>query len=149
MPSFVIGRDDTVTDATEIVKGTNGLLMGPVLGHARDTPLTGSTVHIDDVATMHVLSLDGKIVPGSDDFVAVGPHYGQIEWADSFDIVKKRFPKQYEAGIFKFDSIEPPVTASAKADNRKAAKAFGIAFKSFEEQVTSVTGHFLELIGQQ
>ena len=148
MPTFVIGRDDTVTAPSDIIKGTNGILMGPILGHAHPVPYKGSTVHLDDVAKMHVLSLDPKI-EGNQDFLAVGPNDSSVNWADSYDIVKKHFPEQYKAGAFKFDDIPRTVTVPGRASNAKAAKAFGIKFKGFEDQVTSVVGHFLELTGQK
>jgi nucleoside-diphosphate-sugar epimerase len=147
LPTFVVGRDDTVTEVSGIIKGTNGLLMGPLLGHARNHPVTGISVHVDDVAKLHVLSLDPTI-EGNQDFLAAGPHYSSVDWADSFEIVKKHFPKEYEEGVFKFDSIPRPVTVPAKVDNAKARKTFGVDFKSFEEQVVSVVGHYLELSRQ-
>lgn len=146
LPTFVIGRDDTVTDVSNIGKGTNGFVIGPVLGQPRDNPMNGITVHVDDVAKLHVLSLDPKI-EANQAFLAAGPNYSAVVWADSFDIVRRHYPKEYAAGVFKFDSITPPVTVLAKVDNAKARKAFGIEFKSFEEQVVSLVDHFLELRG--
>lgn len=148
LPVFVLGRDNTVTEASSIAKGTNGLLIGPILGYAREYPLTGTTVHIDDVAKMHVLALNPK-VPGNQDFLAAGPDYGSIEWAESFEIVKKRFPKQYADGVFKFDGIAKPPTSPSKVDNARARKVLGLEFKTFEEQVVSVVDHYLELIGKK
>ncbi|PHH93290.1 hypothetical protein CDD83_7989 [Cordyceps sp. RAO-2017] len=79
LPVFVLGGDDTVTDLGSITKGSGGILMRLILGHAADAPITGIGVHIDDVAKMHVLSLDPQIA----------------DWAESFEIVKRRFPKEY------------------------------------------------------
>lgn len=146
MPTFVVGRDDTVTDASNIAKGTNGFLMGPLLGHARDQPLIGAVVHVDDVAKMHVLSLDSSIVKGNEDFIAYSSP--TIDWADSYEIVKRRFPEAYADGVFKFDSIPRPITGPVNIDSSKAEKTFG-AFKSFEEQTVSVVEHYLELIGRK
>jgi nucleoside-diphosphate-sugar epimerase len=148
MPVFVLGRDETVTDASSIAKGTNGLLMGPVLGYAREHPLNGTSVHIDDVAKMHLLALDPKI-EGNQDFLAAGPGFGKINWAASFDIIKKRFPKEYAEGVFKFDTINPPPTTVSQVDSGKAAKVLGLDFKSYEEQIVSVVEHYLELLGRK
>lgn len=144
LPTFVIGRDETVTAAAEIVKGTNGVLMGPVLGHPAPYLRTGASVHLDDVAELHTLALDPSINQ-NEDFLVSNPV--SFQWADSFDIVKRRYPKQYAAGLFKFDSIPRPESRIAKLDTSKVTKTFGIEFKSFEEQVTSVVDHFLELAG--
>lgn len=148
MPVFVLGRDETVTEASSIAKGTNGLLMGPVLGYARDYPLNGTSVHVDDVAKMHVLALDGKI-EGGQDVLAAGPDFGMINWAEAFEIIKRRYPKEYADGVFGFDGIAPPATTVSRVDSAKAGKAFGIEFKSYEEQVISVVDHFLELSGRK
>ncbi|KAJ2981481.1 hypothetical protein NQ176_g1994 [Zarea fungicola] len=148
-PVFVLGRDDTVTVPTEIAKGTNGFLMGPILGHAREFPLPGSVVHVDDVAKMHVLSLDPKI-KGVEDFLASAHPEEGIQWADAFDIIKKHYPEQCKAGIFKVgDDVPRPPTVISRVANAKASEAFDLTFKTFEEQVTSVAEHFLELIGRR
>jgi hypothetical protein len=81
--------------------------------------------------------------------LAAGPNYSSVKWADSFEIVKRRFPKEYAEGVFKFDSIPPPTTVLAKVDNAKARDVFGLDFKGFEEQVVSVVDHFLELSGRK
>ncbi|KJZ74902.1 hypothetical protein HIM_05633 [Hirsutella minnesotensis 3608] len=148
LPVFVLGRDDTVTEAQNIAKGTNALLMGPILGYARDMPLVSGSVHVDDVAKMHVLALHPR-VEGNQDFLAASHPLESIDWAASFDIVKKHYPKEYAEGVFKFESIPKPVTIPAKTDSTKAQKTFGFTFKTFEEQVVSVVDHFLELSGRK
>lgn len=144
LPVYVIGRDDTVTDVSQIAKGTNGLVMGPLLGYAREGKLSGGTVHVDDVAKLHILALDPAI-SDNQDFLASNPT--AIEWTESFDIVKRKYPAQYAAGLFKFDSIAEPESGPSQVDTSKATKTFGIQFKSFEEQVISVVDHYLELAG--
>ncbi len=144
LPTFVVGRDDTVTDVSQIAKGTNGNVMGPLLGHPFQAPMSGGSVHIDDVAKLHVLALDPAI-SDNQSFLASNPV--SIEWADAFDIVKRRYPEQYGAGYFKFDSIPRPQSGPSHVDTSKATKQFGIQFKTYEEQVVSVVDHYLELAG--
>lgn len=120
------------------------MVMGPLLGYAREEKLSGGTVHIDDVAKLHVLALDPAI-SDNQSFLASNP--ASIKWAESFDIVKRRYPAQYAAGLFKLDSIARPESGPSHVDTSKATKTFGIQFKSFEEQVTSVVDHYLELAG--
>ncbi|KAH6611480.1 hypothetical protein Trco_001500 [Trichoderma cornu-damae] len=148
LPVFVIGRDDTVTDPSNIAKGTNGLLMGPLLGHARDQPLVGVAVHLDDVARMHVLALSPS-VKGNQDFLACSQPSEVVDWSDSFEIVKKRFPEAYADGVFKFESIPRPVNVPGYVDSSKAEKALGFKFKSFEEITIDTVEHYLELIGRK
>ncbi|CEJ81539.1 hypothetical protein VHEMI01661 [[Torrubiella] hemipterigena] len=144
MPCFVIGRDDTVTDAAQITKGTNGIVMASLLGYPRPA-LSGIQVHIDDVAEMHLRSLDPKI-EGNQNFLASGEDGGVTQWTDSFDIVKKRYPAELEAGIFKFADASVAETLHIPVSNAKAQKVFGIKFKNYEEQVISVIDHYVELV---
>ncbi|KAG5986222.1 hypothetical protein E4U43_005614, partial [Claviceps pusilla] len=147
LPSIVLGRDDTVRQVSSFIKGTNGVLIAPLLGQARDFQIIGSTVHVSDVAEMHVLALDPKI-RGNQDFLAAAED--TIDWADSFDIVKRRYPEECEKGIFKVDerSLLPP-TKPTRVDSSKARSVLGIKFKTFEEQVVSVFDHFFELRSQE
>lgn len=147
LPTFVIGRDETVTEASRIAKGTNGLVMNPILGINRPYPLPGFTVHLDDVAIMHVLALDPKI-QGNQDFLAASPGPGWNNWSESFGIIQKCYSKQYDEGIFRFEFGSPPVTVPVQVSSEKATKTFALKFKSFDEQVSSVVDHYLELLGQ-
>lgn len=145
LPVYVLGRDETVSDAPSITKGTNGLLMGPLLGYAHDRPLSGSTVDVADVAKMHVLALDPKI-KGNQDFLAAAD--SPFEWADSCDIVKRRYPEECARGVFNMDEMARTTTIKTSIDNSRAKSVLGMRFKTFEEQVVSVVDHFLELQGQ-
>lgn len=147
LPVFVLGRDETVTEANSISKGTNGLLMGPLLGHVNEFPQNNTTVHVDDVARMHMLALDPKIA-GDQDFLAAGPDYGIINWIDVYELVRKRYSKQYEEKLFTFNAIAKPPASLTRVDNGKARSKLGVEFKTGEEQVCSVIDHYLELLGR-
>ncbi|KAL7792033.1 hypothetical protein V8C37DRAFT_135599 [Trichoderma ceciliae] len=148
LPLFVLGRDETVTNAEQIVKGTNNMLMGPLLGTVRPTPIAGASVHLDDVARLHVLSLDPE-VEGNQDFLAGSHPLEPFDWRESIDIVKKHFPQAVADGVFKFEAVEKLVTLKTQVDSTKAEKRFGFKAKRFEEQVVSVVGHYLELLGKK
>lgn len=147
LPVFVIGRDETVTEASSIAKGTNGLIMGPLLGHGNGYPPINATVHVDDVAKLHLLALDPKVA-GGQDFLAAGPDYGNVNWTDSLEIVKKAYPKEFEEGIFPAVDITQ-ARGLSKVDSSKATRELGVEFKGFEEQVKSVVDHYLELVKQK
>ena len=68
MPSFVVGRNELVTDAKDIAVGSNKTAIGPVLGIKAPFVKTPTSVHLDDVARAHVLALDPK-VPGNQSFI--------------------------------------------------------------------------------
>ncbi|KAN0110630.1 hypothetical protein V8E51_007017 [Hyaloscypha variabilis] len=60
MPTFVIGKNELVTDPRKITDGSNGLPFHQILG-VDSPPAVGVTVHLDDVSKAHVLSLDPKV----------------------------------------------------------------------------------------
>lgn len=147
-PVFVLGRDETATDTDTILKGSNGSLMRPLLGNPAERPYPGIPVHVDDVAMMHVRSLD-RAIPGNEDYIACSHPLQGIEWAEAFDIIKRHYPKECAKGIFKVDTTERPQTAKFMVDSTKAEKTFGFSFKSFEEQVLDVADQYLELLRSQ
>ncbi|KAL7934392.1 NAD(P)-binding protein [Trichoderma chlorosporum] len=147
-PVFVLGRDETAKDVGSLLRGPNGTLIGPLLGLPQPRPITCLPVHVDDVALMHVRSLD-PAVPGNEDYLSCAHSLQRVQWDQSFDIVKKHYPKECAEGIFKVDTAERPKTLQSMVDSSKAEKTFGITFKSFEEQILSVTGQYLELIRQK
>ncbi|KAM0261509.1 hypothetical protein ACHAQJ_002191 [Trichoderma viride] len=147
-PGFVLGRDDTATEVGALFKGPNATLLGPLIGQKQQRPVGCMPVHVDDVALMHVRSLDPAI-PGNEDYLSNSHSLEYVEWAQSFDIIKKHYPKECAQGIFKVDTTERPKTLKVRVDSTKAEKAFGITFKSFEEQILSVAGQYLELLGKK
>ncbi|KAM0476512.1 hypothetical protein ACHAPX_006427 [Trichoderma viride] len=147
-PVFVLGRDDSATTVEELFRGSNGMLLGPLVGHPQPRPTACNPVHVDDVALMHVRALDPAI-PGNEDYLSNSHSLENMEWAQTFDIIKKHFPKECAEGIFKVDTTERPATLKLRIDSTKAEKAFGITFKSFEEQVVSAAGQYLELISRK
>lgn len=147
-PVFVLGRDDTAKTAEELFRGSNGSLLGPLVGRPQPRPTACLPVHVDDVALMHVRSLDPAI-PGNEDYLCNSHSLENMEWAQSLDIIKKHYPKECAEGIFKVENTERPKTLKVRVDSTKAEKTFGITFKSFEEQVLSIAGQYLELIGHK
>lgn len=122
------------------------MLMGPLFGLERP-PIPGGSVHVDDVARLHVLALDPK-VEGNEDFLGASHPLETFEWNQSVDIIKKHFPQAAADGVFKLDIAKKLETRQSQVDSTKAEKLFGFKFKTFEEQVQSVVGHYLELKGQ-
>jgi transketolase C-terminal domain/subunit len=60
-PSFVIGKNELLTDAKDVTIGTNGAAIALVLGYMSKISVVGANIHVDDVASMHVKALDSKI----------------------------------------------------------------------------------------
>ncbi|RFU80151.1 hypothetical protein TARUN_2066 [Trichoderma arundinaceum] len=147
-PVFVLGRDETATTVDMLVKGANASLLGPLIGRQQPYPVPCNPVHVDDVALMHVRSLDPTI-PGNEDYLSNSHSLQNLQWDQSFDVIKKHYPKECAEGVFKIDTTPRPKTLKLRIDSTKAEKTFGITFKSFEEQILSAAGQYLELIGRK
>lgn len=144
-PGFVLGRHETIEAPEGILKGSNGSLMRPILGTPSGRAYPGIPVHVADVAMMHVRALDPAI-PGNEDYLAISHPFQGAEWADAFDIIKTRYPKECSEGVFKVNTVERPKTTKFIVDSTKAKKAFGFSFSSFKDQVLEVAEHYLELL---
>jgi nucleoside-diphosphate-sugar epimerase len=143
-PSFVIGKNELITDAKDITIGTNGAAMALVLGYKSEIPVVGASVHVDDVAFMHVKALDSKIPAGT--YVGNSDGYAGTVWQNATRIVAERFPKAVAKGIFPNDGLQP--TRRLRVDATKTEKVMDFKFLSYEEQVNSVVSHYLELRGE-
>jgi nucleoside-diphosphate-sugar epimerase len=141
-PSFVIGRDELVTDAQDALRGTNMVVLGPVTG-AELSYTPGASVHIRDVSLAHVKSLDLK-VPGNQGYLISAGGLKGTRWEESLDLVARHFPEAVKAGTLKNNgtilSVPQKINASA------SEKALGLKYLNYEEQVTDVVGYYLELL---
>ncbi|KAL1965833.1 hypothetical protein VTN77DRAFT_5154 [Rasamsonia byssochlamydoides] len=146
-PGYIVGRDETVTEAKDITKGTNGLAFGQLFGKPAPFPVASTVVHLDDVARLHVDSLDPAIA-GNQSFLASCQGPEGPNWSDALDIVKRRYPKEVAEGVFKVDGGAVQ-TARVLVDSSYTEKTFGFTFKTYEEQIVSVAEHSLELLGRK
>ncbi|KAG0652321.1 Ketoreductase CTB6, partial [Hyphodiscus hymeniophilus] len=142
-PGFVIGRDNTVTEVAKITKGSNGLLIGQLLGEAAPFSLSSIFTHIDDVALLHVKSLDPAI-KGNQYFMVTAEGPDGPTWAEALNIVKRHYPKEVYASAFHFDT--PASTAHIKTDSSHTEKTFGMKFKTLEQATVDLVDHYLELM---
>ncbi|KAK4497944.1 hypothetical protein PRZ48_010600 [Zasmidium cellare] len=149
MPSFVLGRDDLCHSTARFMEGTNMLVVAQALGvDYPQAPTRGNNfVSVDDVARVHVLSLDKSRVVGNQSFIVSNSGDDGMEWNDTNEIVKRRFPKQVEKGIFPANGHSN--SAIVKLNASKTEKVFGFKHASFEECVVGVCGHYLELLEKE
>lgn len=54
-PSFVVGKNELITDVKDITLGTNGAALGVALGNKLPYPVFGASVHVDDGNSPHSL----------------------------------------------------------------------------------------------
>ncbi|TVY81226.1 NAD-dependent epimerase/dehydratase [Lachnellula suecica] len=142
-PSFVTGKNELVTDVSDFTLGTNVTIMGSILGNKSDSPLVGASVHVNDVAYMHVKALSPEIPAGS----YVGNSEGEkgTVWQDATRFAAKHFPQAVQAKVVPNDGTQP--TRRLRIDVTREERVMGFVFMSFEEQVKSVVEHYLELKG--
>ena len=143
MPVFIVGKNELITNAKDILHGTNLFAFAPILGHKSSMPSAGAVNHLDDVAKVHILSLN-PAVEGNQDFgIQAGGTEG-IVWDDGIEIVKRRFPEAVKDGRLPANGSQP--TKKAKFDTSRTERVLGIKFRSFEDALVSVTEHYLELL---
>ncbi|KAK5691123.1 hypothetical protein LTR97_011775 [Elasticomyces elasticus] len=141
-PAYTIGRDDLATTSEAVNEGTNSTMLSTVLGDHAPYGKTSNTVHVDDAARVHVLALDPHVA-GNQSFLTVSGGRKGTVWEDSLEIAKKHFPDAVADGTLPVNGTAP--TVKNFVDASKTEKTFGFEFKSYEEQVVSVVGHYVEL----
>ncbi|KAL8732651.1 MAG: hypothetical protein Q9166_002626 [cf. Caloplaca sp. 2 TL-2023] len=148
MLSFVVGKHELLTTPEDIIgpKTSNLVALAPIFGEGMPFPIPGTTVHIDDVAMVHVAALDPKI-EGNQDFVLTAGGVEGIRWNDAKEIVRRRFPEAVEKGLLPLQGSTE--TRVMKVDGGKAERVFGFRYKDFEEQIVSVIGQYLDAVEER
>lgn len=142
MPSFVIGKNELATTPEAVLQGSNGLAMGVLFGQQNPAGQAATTVHVDDVAFVHIKSLDPKL-EGNHNFACNSNGLEGIEWDDAIEIVKKHFPAAVKKGVFPLGGSQ--LSKKVMYDARKTEEVFDFKFKSFEEQIVSEAGWYVEV----
>ncbi|KAI1371333.1 putative 3-beta hydroxysteroid dehydrogenase/isomerase, partial [Hypoxylon crocopeplum] len=140
MPTFVFGPNKLSRTTDEFNKGSNEILLNHILGNSK-SPLLTVSVHIDDVAKLHVLSLKTSVPTGR--YLLDSEGASGTNWSEALPFVKKYYP-QAVGKVFAEEAEVNPI--EIRIDNSKAEKAFGIKFKKFEEQVKDTAGFYLGLV---
>ncbi|KAG0645446.1 Ketoreductase CTB6 [Hyphodiscus hymeniophilus] len=146
MPSFVVGDNEMITDPKLISDGTVSAAMAQVLGGDSGWGAVPSTsVHVADVARLHVDALNPKI-DGNQSFLAVSEGERGTRWEEAIAIVNKNFPEAVKKGVLPNNGTA--ATKRTKVDASRTEKVFGFKFASYEEQVKSAVKQYLELVGE-
>jgi nucleoside-diphosphate-sugar epimerase len=142
MPTFVIGKNELATTPKAVNSGSNSVAMNVLVGVQNPAGMVGTTVHIDDVAKIHIAALDPKI-EGNRNFGANCNGIEGIEWDSAIETVKRHFPKAVESGIFPLGGSQKSI--GLRFDASETEKVLGIKFQSFEEQIISLAGWYAEV----
>ena len=137
-PSFVEGRNELALHTREVLKGTNAIILSIALGKQFGHSTMGTTVHLDDVARVHVQALD-EAVPGNASYILSQ----NSEWDDVTDIIARNFPDAVKMGIL--PNSGSALTHPVFVDAGLTEEVFGFRHTGFEGQVKSVVGHYLDM----
>jgi nucleoside-diphosphate-sugar epimerase len=144
MPVFVIGKNELVTRPEDILLGTNGIALAPVLGFTSPMPMVATTVHVDDVALVHTLALNSTKVPGGSKLILKSGGESPNVWNEANNIVRRTWPERVADGTL------PANGSTAVKKNRltgeETERLLGIRFQGQEAQIRSIVGHYLELV---
>jgi len=145
MPSFTVGDNEMITDPKLIADGTVAAAFAQVLGGDSGWGIVPSTsVHVEDVARLHVEALNPKI-EGNQSFLAVSEGERGTRWEDAIDIVNRNFPEAVKKGVLPNNGTAG--TKRTRLDASRTEEVFGFKFQSYEEQVKAVARQYLSLVG--
>ncbi|KAL8688827.1 MAG: hypothetical protein Q9218_005354 [Villophora microphyllina] len=143
MPSVTIGRNELANTTNELLNGGNLQALRHLRGEKVASKVPSSTVHIDDVAKIHVLSLNTQKVDKSQNFMLTSGGISGSPWYEAKDVVKKGFMEDVKKGWLSL-SGEQPVNR-VMIDDKRTVQVFGIKFIEFEQQIKDVVGQYVEL----
>jgi nucleoside-diphosphate-sugar epimerase len=140
--ALVLGRNEMVKTVEDAHRGTNEYLLAPLTG-SDIGPTPKPSIHLRDVALAHVKSLDPK-VPGNQGYLLVSRGAGGSPWNQAWDIARRDFKDAVDAGTLV--AVGNIHDAPVNYDMSASEEALGFRFRSFEEQVQDVLGHYLEIV---
>lgn len=143
LPSMVTGKNELNRTPEDVGKGSNGNTMGVLLSNKSGMPALGVSVHINDVARAHIDALNPAL-KGNRNYLCSSGGVEGTTWNDAKDIVRQHFPKAVADSILPLEGDLP--SRPIRLNSSETEEAFGWKFSSFEEQVKSVAGHYLELL---
>lgn len=144
MPGWVFGRDELINSARQLTVGsTNSVLMAPLLGGKNQLSYNGNFVHGNDVADVHVWSLNPN-TRGNQSFLLASDGLEGAKWEQMFGVAREAYPDAVADGRLKTDGEQP--THVIKMDSGKAEKTFDFKFRPFSQQVKDVAGQYLEVL---
>jgi nucleoside-diphosphate-sugar epimerase len=139
----VTGWNELNIRAEDVAKGSNATPLGVLLTTRNEIPTLGVSVHVEDVARAHVDALKPSILGNRNYICSSGGLTGTV-WDDAKDVARRHFSKAVEDGSLPLAGTQP--SRPIQLDASETEEAFGWKFASFEKQVKSLAGHYLELL---
>ncbi|KAK9493233.1 hypothetical protein V1508DRAFT_447108 [Lipomyces doorenjongii] len=130
MPGYVIGANELVNDPSKVGSGSNGVVMGVVMGPKTSVARPCVVVDVQDVAQIQVAALDERRVEGSKSFLLD---------TDSVHLtMRSTLSKNISLRRLSIPAVH------LRLDVSDSIRTFG-PLKNYETQVRSVVAHYLAL----
>ena len=140
MPTFTVGRWELASSPAVLASGSNGTALSSVLGRSRP-PTHGMTVHVADVARVHVEAMTNEQIMTHEDFVLNADGLQGIIWTNTIKIAEKHFPKAVANSVLPIGGKNQ--TRRCRVDGSKTERVFGMRMIGFEEQIVSLIGQYV------
>lgn len=128
-----------MTDPKKITDGSNGFALAQVLGVSIGVSGAGASVHLDDVAKLHALSLNPAI-PGNTHYILNSGGLDGTVWSAAIGIVARNYPEAVAKGVLLNNRVME--THKLRIDTRKVERVFGWRFRGFR----SLTDNYLGIV---
>ncbi|KAK9388583.1 hypothetical protein V1515DRAFT_614626 [Lipomyces mesembrius] len=132
MPGYVVGANELVNDASKIGSGSNGVVIGVVMGQKASVARPCTVVDVQD----------RWMSKGSKSFLLDSD---RVSFDDAIDIVKTYFPEAVKGGTLPLGDSIPAV--HLHLDVSDSIRTSG-PLKNYEAQVKSLVAHYLALKSQ-
>jgi nucleoside-diphosphate-sugar epimerase len=144
-PSCVVGRDELHNSRQYLrSSGTNKYIVNVAIGVDNPHPAPSATVHVQDVARVHVGALKATI-PGNTSYVVTSNDSPDTHNGNNFNdvsrIVAKYFPEAISKGVLPNNGRQS--FKVVRFDASLTEKLFGFTHLSWEEQVKDVIDQYL------
>lgn len=144
-PAFVLGKVELATTEAEMLKGSSGRALAQVLKQPVQPAMASNTVHLDDVAEVHVRALDHKI-PNGQSLVANSMSLDGAVWSDGREILQQHFPQAIEKGYLPGWQEGWAKTKIVRFDASETERLLDMKFKAYEEQLVDIVAWYLEKV---
>jgi nucleoside-diphosphate-sugar epimerase len=145
MPGCVLGAHEIASSIVEVSCPMNIVPLGILLGQPGVGPLAMTAVHIDDVAELHILSLNPKI-EGNRSYILIADGSCSMSWSEASKYAQELYPEAVKDGRFPLNGGQQDFPL--KYETRDTEKMFDFKFKTYKEQVASLCDQYLELLAK-
>lgn len=115
-------------------------MLSILFGVQNSVGMTANTIHLDDIAMVHIKSLDFAID-------RLSGFRMQLERSSRHSLGRRNWDCQQEFSRGRFSKAYSALVASTKlkSDASRTEEVFGFKFKSFEKQMVNIAGWYAEL----